>query len=259
MIKRIFTAFILVAIYLPVFSQETEGAQNVTPINNDDVQLLYRNEQVFGVLAHSNGWGFNYRRGKHLTGYKKLLYEVEFVTMRHPKQIKTQHPALESSKGYFYGKLNSLNILRLGVGFQNVIYSKQDRRGVEIRYIANAGASLGFAKPVYLEILYETPVRDKFNISTEKYDPKNPRHVPDWIYGRAPFLKGFDQTKIYPGGYAKFGLSFEYADADDDIKAIETGVSVDVYPAVIPIMANARNNQVFVSLYINLLYGRKWF
>ena len=98
-----------------------------------------------------------------------------------------------------------------------------------------------------------------FEIYTEKYDPKNPRHVPDFIYGRAPFLKGLDQTKIYPGGYAKLGISFQYADLDDAIKAIETGVCVDIYPTVIPIMATAKNNQVFTSLYLNILIGRKWF
>ena len=65
--------------------------------------------------------------------------------------------------------------------------------------------------------------------------------------------------RFHPGGYAKLGLTFEYADLDDDIKAIETGVTVDVYPKVIPIMATAKNQQVYVNLYINFLWGRKWF
>jgi hypothetical protein len=79
------------------------------------------------------------------------------------------------------------------------------------------------------------------------------------IYGKAPFFKGMDQTKIHPGGYAKVALSFEYADRYNSIKAIETGVVLDVYPQVLPMMAYNKNQQIFASLYLKILWGRKWF
>jgi hypothetical protein len=223
----------------------------------DDIKLLYRNEFVIGGIVHTSGFGFNYRRGWHVTGYKKRLLEIEGVNIKHAKEIKTQNPLFENSKGYVYGKLNVFNTLRVAYGFQKELYGKEQRRGVQINLVTFMGASLGLAKPVYLEILQPTSDPQIYNITTEKYDPE--KHFTDNIYGRAPYFKGFEQSKIYPGGYAKMGLSFEYADLDDDIKCIETGVTVDVFPKVIPIMAKTTNQQVFVNLYINFIWGKKWF
>jgi hypothetical protein len=223
----------------------------------DDVKLLYRNEFTIGGIVHTSGFGFNYRRGWHVTGYKKRILEIEGVNIKHAKEIKTQNPLFENSKGYVYGKLNVLDVLRAGYGFQKELYGKEQRRGVQINLLTMLGASIGLAKPVYLEILQPTSDPQIYNITTEKYDPA--KHFTDNIYGRAPFFKGFEQSKIYPGGYAKLGVSFEYADLDDDIKCIETGATVDVFPKVIPIMANTTNNQVFVNLYINFIWGKKWF
>ncbi|TND03182.1 MAG: hypothetical protein FD123_3965 [Bacteroidetes bacterium] len=223
----------------------------------DDTKLLYRNEISGGLIIHSNGFGANFRRGKHITGTRKGVFECEFVNYRHPKEVKTVNPSYDASKGFYYGKLNSFLILRPGFGYQNVIFSKPEKSGVEIRYVTFIGGSLGFAKPVYLKILQQTPIDHYYDLTIEKYDPAI--HYTDNIFGRAPYLKGFDELKLYPGGYAKLGLTFEYGVHDDAVKAIETGVCVDVYPKVVPIMANQRNQQVFVSLYLHFLYGRKWF
>ena len=64
---------------------------------------------------------------------------------------------------------------------------------------------------------------------------------------------------VYPGGYAKFALSFEYADRYNGIKAIETGATLDVYPRVLPMMAFNKKQQVFASLYLKMIWGKKWF
>jgi hypothetical protein len=224
----------------------------------DEVKILYRNEMSGGILAHTyGGFGINLRRGKHVTGTRKRVTEGEFTYIRDPKEIKTVNPSFDNSKGFYYGKLNTLMVLRLGTGFQNVIYKKPEKSGVEIRYVTMAGFSLGIAKPVYLEILHPGSQSNTYTLSTEKYEAD--KYTIDQIYGRAPFFKGFGESTLYPGGYVKLGLNFEYGSYDDAVKAIECGVVVDGYAKVIPIMANDINRQVFVGLYINILYGRKWF
>ncbi|MFI5149080.1 MAG: hypothetical protein ACHQRM_05055 [Bacteroidia bacterium] len=224
----------------------------------DEVKVLYRNEMSGGLSAHTfAGFGLNFRRAKHVTGFRKRVLEGELTYIRDPKEVKTVNPTFDNSKGFYYGKLNSLIVFRAGTGFQNVIYKKPEKSGVEIRYVTMLGVSLGIAKPVYLEILHMTSQQNEYTLSTERYDPA--KHTLDDIYGRAPFFKGFGESKIYPGGYAKLGLNFEYGSYDDDVKAIECGIAVDAYPQVIPIMASSTNRQVFVGFYINFLYGRKWF
>ena len=240
---------------------DTIGEKNTSDVQN--VGVLYRYEMSGGVLAHSNGFGVNFRKGKHLTGYKKRMLEIELVNMKHPKEHKSFNPSNEA-KGYIFGKQNTLAILRTGIGIQKVITSKQNKGGVELRYLYYGGASIGFLKPVYLEILKE----NKFNpadidIVREKYDPQ--KHNTGNIYGKAPYTKGITEMRLLPGIYGKFGLSFEYGVLDDKIRAIETGVTIDLYYKKVPIMADINpvdgydpNRQFFLSFYISILYGNKW-
>jgi len=221
--------------------------------------VLMKNELSFGFSLHSSGWGLDFRRGKNLTVSKKRMYEIELVGMHHAKEIKSVNPYYENSKSYVFGKLNSLTVLRGAVGFQRVIAGKGERGGVEIRVNYTGGLSLGFAKPIYLNIIpMEITDPDQFVLSVEKYDPENPNHTQEYIYGRASFTEGLDEIKVYPGAYAKLGLSFEYGAQDDDVRILEVGMTADAYYKTVPIMALTHNNQLYFNFYINLLYGRKW-
>ena len=102
-----------------------------------------------------------------------------------------------------------------------------------------------------------------YDIVTEKYDPQ--KHTTGNIYGKAPYTKGLFEMRLLPGIYGKFGLNFEYGALDDKIRAIETGVIIDLYYKKAPIMAKIDNvdgydpnKQFFFSFYINILYGNKW-
>ena len=245
-----------------VFSQNiATGISTPSSVKqNDDVQLLYRNEQEFGALVHSAGWGVNYRRCKHITGYKKRILELEVVGMRHAKEIKFQAPDV-GTKGYFYGKQFVVTVMRGGYGYHKIITGKSDRRGVELRLLALAGPSIAFAKPIYLKIQYPDPVKSPpyVDIRTEKYDPDNSWQTPIHIIGRAGYFKGFEQMNFFPGAFCKLGLSFEHSSLDDDIKLLETGIVIDAFYKTVPIMAKAKNNQVYINVYLNIMFGKKWF
>lgn len=246
--------------FLTAVASAQEIATGMAPsiVQNNDVPLLYRNEQEFGGVIHSSGWGFNYRRGKHVTGYIKRIIEAEIVGMKHPKEIKLEVPEI-GSKGYFYGKQFALTILRGGYGYNKIITGKRDRRGVELRLVTLGGPSLALAKPVYVEIWHDAPDPPFGKITTEKFDVDNPLHTTDYIVGRAGYFNGFGEMKFYPGGFLKLGLSFEHSSLDDDIKLLETGIVMDAYYKTIPVMAKARNNQIYLNVYLNLMFGKKWF
>ena len=69
--------------------------------------------------------------------------------------------------------------------------------------------------------------------------------------------KDYD-PKFYPGIYAKIGATFEYAPLSNGVKAIEAGVMIDAYHKTIPIMAFAKNKQVFFNFYLTIMLGKKW-
>lgn len=218
---------------------------------DDSRGILYRQERTGGVLIHTDGWGIIYRQGKHVTGFKKRMFEFEFVNMKHPKEIRTSNESYSSSKSFIYGKKNDFFILRTGIGLQRVINGKSNPTNVEIRYLLFGGISMGMTKPVYLYILDNN--EDIYII--EKYDPF--KHNSDNIIGRAPFLRGVEELKFHPGLYSKFGINFEYSTEGGKIMALEVGTIVDAYPKTIDIMALAKNKNIFLSFYLSYHMGVK--
>ncbi len=259
--KLVFSLLLLSFAFISLSAQEKEQttAGGFNPVGEQDVQLLYRNDFSFSAFAQTNGFGINFRRGKHITGFKRGIIELEIANYKHPKELRTVNERFDHSKGYFYGKLNVLHMVRPGFGTFTQLFGKQQRRGVEISLVTFVGATFGLAKPVYLQILKENQngLPNEYIISTERYDPDI--HYRDDIYGRAPYFKGFGELKIHTGGYAKLGLNFEHADLDDEIRALETGVTLDIYPKVIPIMANEFNRQAFLTFYLSFTWGKRWF
>jgi hypothetical protein len=257
MYKTIFSLLFISVFSFNLFSQEIKSdlKDDMTRLQNgEDVNVLYRNEASFGVFIHSaGGFGIGYRRGEHVTGKRKKMFEIESSNFKHAKEVKTVNNNYANSKGFVYGKLNSILLFRSGVGFQNILYQKSDKKSVEIRYSYFVGTTLAFAKPVYLEA--KTSSSSSLP-SIQKYTPDIPEED---IYGKAPFFNGIGGTTIYPAGYAKFALSFDYADRYNDIKSIETGIIADAYPKALPIMAFNKKQQVYLSLYLKIMWGKKWF
>lgn len=251
MLKRFIVFYCLVL--LGVFYSNAQDILSNAPAENPGAEVLYRKEKHGGLLIHSNGWGGFYRTGKHITGKTKRFFEIEAVSMHHPKEVKTVNPYYENTKGYVYGKLNSLTVWRAGFGIQRKMYGKDGIKGIEVRYHHFLGASFGMAKPVYLEIGYPTiPYQ---YIRTERYDPT--KHYTDNIYGRAPMLRGIENLRPYPGLYTKFGFAFDYAGAFNAVKGLEVGTILDVYPQAIPLMANTQNNNYFLNFYLSIFIGNK--
>jgi len=224
--------------------------------SNIDGNILLRRERSVSINIHSAGWGFGYRSGKFINGFKKRMTEIEFVTMKHPKEIKTTNPYYENSRSYFYGKLNNLYIGRFSYGIQKVINNKPYWGGAEVRFFYYGGASLGFVKPVYLYIINESSSDNEILLTVEKYNPD--KHQIQDIYGKGPFGKGIDKMKLYAGVFAKIGLNFEYGDWNKSIKALEAGIILDYYPKAIPIMAYNDDINLFLSFYISFNFGKRF-
>ena len=228
-------------------------AQQVNTVEQSGV--LYRKESSFGLSIHTRGFGLNYRNGKHLTGKRKRMLEIDLLSMKHPKEIKTLNQYYENTKGYVYGKRNNLAVLRGGIGLQNVIYQKEEIGNIEIRYSLYGGASFGLAKPIYLYVLEESNDPYNPNKVIEKYDPE--KHQIDNIYGKAPLGYGLERTEIHPGIYGKAGLSFDWAEDDEKVRCLEVGIVSDYYLSPIQIMAFNKATPSFTTFYAILSFGRK--
>ena len=218
-----------------------------------NLNVLYRNEATGSIFAHTRGWGIQYARLKHVTGTRKRILEFSVANMKHPKEYKLKYEGISGNKSFYYGKLNSLMMLRTGVGIQRTLYERSERKSLEIRLSTVLGCNLTFVKPVYLYVFkenYLAPIIERYN--PDEHNLSN-------IAGRAPMLFGFSNLTLRPGAYAKLGFSFEYGEYSNEVKAIETGVLLDVFPAPVSTMAKIPQEQVFVTLYLSFVFGKKWF
>jgi len=246
----------LLSFGIKIFPQVDSLNYNL-PDNFDesDNKILLRKEWSIGVIASSKGVGMGYRYGKHVTGYKKRMLEAEINTMKHPKEIKTISP-FENAKSYVYGKLNNLFIIRTGIGIQKIINNKPIEGGIEVRYFYYGGINLSITKPIYLYILNFSPSSSSTYIYTlEKYNPNE--HFTDNIFGRGPFIKGFNELSFYPGLYIKGGINFEYSQDDKNLNVLEMGICTDFSPKPIKMMAFNKSNNYFISLYLSLNFGKR--
>ena len=244
----------VLAITLPVFAQQQS-------IYDDDTRTLYSREIYGGVVVHGDGWGAHLMYGRYRTANDRELIGLEFVTMKHPKEIKSYNPYYENSRGYFYGKLNSMLVLRPMYGHKYRIAEKIRKSGVELNVVWGVGPSLGLLKPVYLQIGYGAngqPIAPYATIQEERYDPT--KHFANNIYGRASWFRGLGELKVYPGLSGRVALNFEYAGNNTGIRGIEVGATLDAYAEKVPIMAEidgVENKQFFLEFYLSLQIGGK--
>lgn len=241
-------------------SEETDADDIIEETNkrnfgSGEASTIYKNEISGGLLLHSFGWGANFRKGKHITAKLRRIYSFELCGMKHPKEYKSYNPHKDNNKGFVYGKLNTLTIFRPSAGIQRIMFHKEGKKGVQISYMMLGGASLGFVKPVYLEIAPPPGSPSNTPSQSERYNPE--KHTLDKILGRAETLKGIDEGKFYPGLHAKLGFNFEYAPQEDLIRAIETGISADAFYKSVPMMAFIENRQFFVTYYVSWHFGKK--
>ncbi len=214
-------------------------------------RIFYRNEKSIGILLNSNGWGVSGRYAKRLNARNKTIYEVDFANIKHSKEIKITN-YYYNNRSFVFGKTNLFLNFRGGWGKQKEIFRKIDRGGISIRRYFSIGPVIGILKPIYYEVFkagdnnHYYIVEEKFNTSTHQGN----------INGRASFFRGWDEISVVPGGYGRFGMSFEYSTSDISIHAIETAVSLDLFPKRMEIMATEKSSFYFLTLSVSYRFGK---
>jgi hypothetical protein len=125
--------------------------------------------------------------------------------------------------------------------------------------------SAAFLKPIYV---YLYPTNDDNPIDLPPlvlHDPSIQGTIAQTapgdrtIIGRAAYFKGTDKMKIVPGMYAKFSGMIEYGRNPQELKAIEIGVIADGFLRPLDIMRFYNKEQIVVSIYASIVFGKKWF
>lgn len=246
----------LIFIYLIFFSIIEVSAQDNKI--NEFTSLRYDKSFNAGFFVHSNGIGANIQYHFHRTVNRNLIFSFDLMTLKHPKETRVVNPVEDAAMPYVFGKVFSALPLRPGIGNQYIIADKEVPSGIRLCIHYLIGPNFTLLKPQYLWIYYYRPEIGKYRL-LEKYDPENPVHAnQNNIFGGSSFFHGFSEMEATIGIFAKTGISFEWNKEDDNYKILETGVMADFYPDRLPIFAYITNSMLFVNVYAQISFGKRW-
>ena len=263
-IKKHFFMILVAALLLPYFSF---AQQPETEKDTVDLGILYKKQFSGNIMLHTLGYGVGIRKGWNKNYFKKYFFEADLLEMRSPNQTKSYNLNFSNLRGYYYGKLNALDIIRVGAGTSTLINRKPYWGGIDVRHFLSGGLSLGLQIPVYLNIVYyyEDNNTQYFNVVVEKYDPE--KHYPYLgmnpdcdceIYSKGPILKGLTEVKPIPGLYLKTGFNFDFSKENDRVRALEVGVTAEGFIKAVQMMAFDDPRRFFITGYFNYHFGKNY-
>jgi len=219
----------------------------------DDGRIIYRKAMLGGVGLHTAGLNAWFRQYRSKGWYKSYYWQVDFATMKHPKEIKIS--PFEGERSYVFGKLNSLSILRGTYGYQRLLFEKEEFKGVQVGYNFSGGITLGLIKPTYLEVEFPFVLTGE-NSVFERYDIE--KHDRTKIIGGAPLSYGLGEMSIQPGIHLKGSFFVEYSSVYKYIRSIEVGLMADVFYKQVPIMAYSQNKALFLNFFASWQFGKRY-
>jgi hypothetical protein len=240
-LRRALLTFLLAGAFVLSYAQNVGEYHHDVTVKEWDLQ----------IFAHTAGFGGGFQHGRTPDLYNKHFWELQFMSNRHPKSVRSVNAFYENVRPIRYGQLFYLYFLQGGYGYQRTLHLKPYWGGVQIRYTLSAGPLLGIGIPNYIEVLnYNTGYSEIVRYDPEKHNLNN-------ILGGARWYTGIAQTIFRPGFYAKTGLTFDFAKSDYKLRALEIGIQYQMVFPFIQQMAFNNAKPFYLTGYLSFNFGRK--
>jgi hypothetical protein len=218
------------------------------------VDYLYKKDWYIGAQLSTSGFGilFAYERNVNYKFSQGILLNIG--NLKGDKEIRRTNSAYEDSRSYVFGKTNLLFAGRLTYSASWLLFERKRSRGVAIRFNMNIGPSIGMLKPIYLKIKEPYAFIPEVEPVDLRYKPNV--HQGENIYGRSSIWKGFGESNVALGGYAKSGFQFDFSPNSNKITAVEIGVQLDYFTNEIELFYAGKNKKFFPALYASVQFGK---
>jgi hypothetical protein len=266
--KVLFTFFIMILASQSYVYGQTEEKPKLAAQKD----YMFHKEFVGGVRLASTGLNFYLQYGIIKNIYVTHLFTLEYewhIDYRDKKTVATPYNT-QSGRNYYFGVENRFHVIRLSYGFERALADKAAvKNGVRVSWVGFVGGALGLVKPYYLDIRYPGSTPDEPPvILSQRYSSANateflsqssdPSQV-NCIDQASPIWRGLDQMSPVIGGFGRTGLNFDFGSRDAIVKAIEAGVTLDVFYKKIPIYVNDDSNHfMFLGFYLAFHLGKRW-
>lgn len=229
----------------------------------DNKETSKYNINQFGIKVNSDGFGLGYTFAQRVNFRLRRNFEIEYDYIKSLKEVKMENSLFASYspkiRKFIFGKDNSVHNIRIGYGYNRMLYEKRDKNSVSIHLQANVGFSFAFEKPIYYVMVDSiSMVGDKayYYLDTCRFDDYYTGKTMD-IVTKAPFISGLKELRCRPGNYIKLDISFDFARDAMLVSALEVGAICDFYYLPVTIM-HQQPKRFMWSLYIAYQFGRKY-
>jgi hypothetical protein len=221
----------------------------------EEGDLIFNRQNVFGIHLASDGYGISYEKGFFRTPNRTLLWQFELNEKHSPKE----HHISASNDGFDFSsivpyKLNNLYEFKVAIGQQILIGGKGNKNGVAVTALYSGGLTLGMLKPYFLQIT--NAITNASNEQTYAQFAKDSA-VGDQITGSAGFLVGWGNLTVKPGVNARQAMRFDYGRLNTTVAAIEVGLTEEFFAGKMPIMYEVPAKQFFFNAYVAILFGNR--
>lgn len=215
----------------------------------------------FGLKVNTNGYGLLYSFSTRVNLRLRRVVEVELNYLKNHKEIKVVNPYFETlnPRKFVFGKTNFVNNIRLGYGYNRMLFSKSDKNSLSIHLSGTAGCVLAVCKPIYYEVIDSVEYSGMYMIpytSIHRFD-EYVHNNPTDIVGKAPFARGLSEIFVVPGVYLKVGLSFDFSQNFNRTQVLEFGVVAEGYFKKVEIM-DKNEKWLLPSVYVSYHFGTKF-
>lgn len=231
--------------------------------NAEGENAIYTKEWGLGFRFHTNGYSAFYEHVWIRDIKRRKLIQASFFIYSdlRERKIETNFPADQSSRKYYYGKINNFYAFNLLYGNRRVIANKSETSGVNLSFTYMGGVTLGLLKPYYLKFLdrdsspYQTYDEMYSETNADRFLDSNP--ATSDVFGVGNFGKGFNKIKILPGLQAKVGLNFDFARKSNLVTSLEVGSQIDLFYKKVNIYATNRNKPYILNVYLSMQIGKR--
>ena len=236
------------------------------PVEYNLKGVVFSEETVFEVRAHTQGFAIGFKKGKLKSYYRTTYFGLEFGYIKDGRERRRNKNLSISGEGlsspFIYGKRNQLFNFRFSMGEKRYLSEKTRRRGLAVGVIYEGGASLALLKPYYVRVIRTEADRVTQRLEDIKYSEDNHDDFlnDEIIYGGTNFFKGFTELSPRVGLHGKLGMHWALGAFDKQVKAAEAGLMVDIYPGNIPLLVERNeisNSFYFAKLYISFQFGKR--
>jgi hypothetical protein len=216
----------------------------------EEGELIFRKQSVFGFKAITDGWGLSYETGKFRSNRNTFIVQFELNERKHKKETKVTGDFNGFQFNSFVpGKMNNFFQFKVGAGSQRIIGGKGNKNGVAVAIVYAGGLSLGLLKPYMVDVEFNGL---RFRSTYPKIYDSGYREL-----GAAGITVGWGEVKLKPGVHAKTAMRFDYGRFNETVTAMEVGMNAEYYASAIEQIYGSKPQNFFFNAYLTLLLGRR--